>query len=98
MSSAKDLGTRHICWKCEAKFYDLNKPSPACPKCGADPRESPALKLVPKPTKAQAPKAPKAPKRVVDEDADDLDDDDFDDLDDDPDEDDDLGDTDDDLF
>jgi uncharacterized protein (TIGR02300 family) len=41
---AKDLGTKHTCWKCGAKFYDLRKATPVCPKCGADPRESPALK------------------------------------------------------
>lgn len=41
---AKDLGTKHTCFKCSTKFYDLKKPDPICPKCGADQRESPALK------------------------------------------------------
>ena len=41
---AKDLGTKHTCFKCGTKFYDLKKPEPLCPKCGADQRESPALK------------------------------------------------------
>ena len=41
---AKDLGTKHSCWKCGTKFYDLKKPSPACPKCGADPRQAPVVK------------------------------------------------------
>jgi len=41
---AKDLGNRFVCFKCETKFYDLKKPDPICPKCGADQRESPALK------------------------------------------------------
>ncbi|WP_242338738.1 MULTISPECIES: TIGR02300 family protein [Anaeromyxobacter] len=41
---AKDLGTKHICFKCGTKFYDLKKPEPLCPKCGADQRQSPALK------------------------------------------------------
>lgn len=41
---AKDLGNKHVCFKCSAKFYDLKKPEPICPKCGADQRESPALK------------------------------------------------------
>ncbi len=44
MSPAKDLGTKYSCWKCETKFYDLHKAVPLCPKCGADQRESPALK------------------------------------------------------
>ena len=46
---AKDLGTKHICFKCGTKFYDLKKPEPLCPKCGADQRESPALKAPPAP-------------------------------------------------
>jgi uncharacterized protein (TIGR02300 family) len=40
----KDLGTKHLCFKCSTKFYDLKKPVPVCPKCGADQRESPAVK------------------------------------------------------
>lgn len=39
---AKDLGTKHVCFKCNAKFYDLKKPDPICPKCGADQREATA--------------------------------------------------------
>ncbi len=39
---AKDLGTKHTCFKCQTKFYDLKKPEPICPKCGADQRQSPA--------------------------------------------------------
>lgn len=39
---AKDLGNKFICFKCNSKFYDLKKPDPICPKCGADQRESPA--------------------------------------------------------
>lgn len=41
MSPAKDLGTRYVCWNCSTRFYDLKKPAPICPKCGADQRESP---------------------------------------------------------
>jgi uncharacterized protein (TIGR02300 family) len=43
----KDLGNKHSCFKCQTKFYDLRKPVPLCPKCGADQRESPALKAPP---------------------------------------------------
>ena len=32
----KDLGTKLTCRSCEAKFYDLNKKKPACPKCDKD--------------------------------------------------------------
>jgi uncharacterized protein (TIGR02300 family) len=41
---AKDLGNKFVCFKCSTKFYDMKKPDPICPKCGADQRESPALK------------------------------------------------------
>ena len=39
---AKDLGNKHVCFKCAAKFYDLKKPDPICPKCGSDQREAAA--------------------------------------------------------
>lgn len=51
---ARDLGTKYVCYKCGTKFYDLKKPVPACPKCGADQREAP----VAKPSSARAAKAP----------------------------------------
>lgn len=37
--ASKDLGNKHVCVKCSTKFYDLKKPDPVCPKCGADQRE-----------------------------------------------------------
>jgi uncharacterized protein (TIGR02300 family) len=54
---AKDLGIKHSCWKCGTKFYDLKKPSPVCPKCGADPRQAPVVKA---PTAAEKKRAAKA--------------------------------------
>src|SRR5258708_28832077 len=50
-SMARDLGTKYVCFKCGTKFYDLKKPVPACPKCGADQRE--ALTAKPASTRAQ---------------------------------------------
>jgi uncharacterized protein (TIGR02300 family) len=50
----KDLGNKHSCFKCQTKFYDLRKPVPLCPKCGADQRESPALKAPPPEKRARA--------------------------------------------
>lgn len=41
---AKDLGLKHVCFKCGTKFYDLKKPDAICPKCGADQKDSPANK------------------------------------------------------
>lgn len=31
-----DLGLKHECPNCGIKFYDLGKPEPLCPKCGAN--------------------------------------------------------------
>jgi uncharacterized protein (TIGR02300 family) len=61
----KDLGTKHTCFKCATKFYDMKKPVPLCPKCGADQRESPALKPAPAERRARAPV--KVPEPVVEE-------------------------------
>jgi uncharacterized protein (TIGR02300 family) len=58
----KDLGTKHACFKCQTKFYDMKKPVPLCPKCGADQRESPALKAPPPEKRVRA-----TPRKVVPE-------------------------------
>lgn len=58
---AKDLGTKYTCFKCSTKFYDMKKPDPLCPKCGADQRESPALKPAPEGRKGRL----AAPARVI---------------------------------
>ncbi len=64
---AKDLGSKHTCFKCGTRFYDLKKPAPVCPKCGTDQRESPALKAPPAAErKRAAPRpAPVAPEVAV---------------------------------
>jgi uncharacterized protein (TIGR02300 family) len=41
---AKDLGTKHTCFKCSTKFYDLKKLPAICPKCGADQKDTPVVK------------------------------------------------------
>lgn len=35
-----NLGRKYSCYSCHTKFYDLGKPNPLCPKCGADQRDS----------------------------------------------------------
>lgn len=40
-SQARDLGKKYTCFKCTCKFYDLGRPEPLCPRCGADQREDP---------------------------------------------------------
>lgn len=89
---AKDLGTKHTCFKCQTRFYDLRKPEPICPKCGADQRQSPANKPSPpsekraRPAKAAAAAAAPVPEPEVEEVEPELDDDDVEDDDDDDDE------------
>ncbi len=58
---ARDLGTKYICYKCGTKFYDLKKPVPTCPKCGADQREAPSPKT---PAQQRAAARAAAPKEV----------------------------------
>jgi uncharacterized protein (TIGR02300 family) len=58
----KDLGNKHVCFKCGTKFYDFKKPEPICPKCGADQRQAPVVKA---PAAERRQKA--APKPVPDE-------------------------------
>lgn len=33
------LGTKHECYSCGTKFYDLGKSEPTCPKCGANQKD-----------------------------------------------------------
>ncbi len=35
-----ELGKKYTCYSCHTKFYDLGKPDPICPKCGADQRDA----------------------------------------------------------
>lgn len=56
---AKDLGNKFVCFKCSTKFYDMKKPDPLCPKCGADQRESPALKPQPEGRRGRLAAVPK---------------------------------------
>lgn len=34
-----NLGKKYVCYSCQTKYYDLGKPQPVCPKCGANPRD-----------------------------------------------------------
>jgi uncharacterized protein (TIGR02300 family) len=61
---AKDLGQKHTCWKCGAKFYDLKKAQPACPKCGADPRDAPVVKAPPAERRRAAAREEPAPQET----------------------------------
>ncbi len=77
---AKDLGTKHTCFKCGTKFYDMKKPEPICPKCGADQRQSPASKPSPAAERRRAPPKPPPPPEPEKEEVEaEVDDDDADD-------------------
>ena len=34
------LGTKFDCYNCGTKFYDLGKPEPVCPNCGANQKDA----------------------------------------------------------
>jgi uncharacterized protein (TIGR02300 family) len=34
------LGTKHECYNCATKFYDLGKSEALCPKCGANQKDA----------------------------------------------------------
>jgi len=53
------LGERYVCFSCETKFYDLNRPKPKCPSCGTDQRDRTEDAEAPK---TKAPAAPKPAK------------------------------------
>ena len=36
MAKTAELGNKYECPNCGSKYYDLGKPDPHCPKCGAD--------------------------------------------------------------
>jgi uncharacterized protein (TIGR02300 family) len=36
-----DYGTKFQCFQCGTKFYDLHRPEPICPKCGANQKDAP---------------------------------------------------------
>lgn len=38
------FGNRYTCFECATKFYDMNKPKPECPKCGANQKKAPKKK------------------------------------------------------
>ena len=41
-----ELGKKYTCYSCHTKFYDLGKPVPLCPKCGADQRDAEEAPIV----------------------------------------------------
>jgi len=56
-----ELGTKHLCTNCGAKFYDLNKDPIVCPKCHT------ALELVAAPRRPEPPPRAQAPAAAAEE-------------------------------
>jgi hypothetical protein len=63
------LGYKWICFSCSAKFYDLGKPDPVCPRCGADQRTRPASDSPPPPPPPRRPAQPPMARYLDEEDA-----------------------------
>ena len=63
------LGYKWACFSCNAKFYDLGKPEPVCPRCGADQRTRPASDAPPSPPAPRRPAQPPMARYLDDEDA-----------------------------
>lgn len=59
-SANSRLGQKWACFRCGAKFYDLNKPEPLCPRCETDQRTRP---ITPRP--APPPKRPRKAERPL---------------------------------
>ncbi|NOZ85842.1 MAG: TIGR02300 family protein [Deltaproteobacteria bacterium] len=53
------LGKKYICYSCGGKFYDLGRPEPICPKCGANQNEAPSNKTSKATQSEQANKKPR---------------------------------------
>lgn len=70
--AAGQLGEKYVCFSCGAKFYDLGKPEPRCPKCGADQREAPRQTRTRAAPVAEVVERPVKRSRLLDEDEDEI--------------------------
>ena len=59
-----EWGTRYTCYKCEALFYDLNKPEPICPKCNANQTKETTKTAAPSPRARARTVMPEEPEAV----------------------------------
>jgi uncharacterized protein (TIGR02300 family) len=75
VAAKKDLGTKLSCQSCGAKFYDLKKKTPVCPKCDTEfvavkPRTRRAsIKAAAEPEKAPEPAPAAAAEKPANDDA-----------------------------
>lgn len=66
-SVVSKLGTKWQCFDCGARFYDLNRSEPLCPKCGADQRQRPKVTLAPAPAPPPPKKQPRPMAPLLDD-------------------------------
>jgi hypothetical protein len=72
-----ELGKKYECAECGAKFYDLGKPEPICPRCGTNQRDvEKAAAPEPRPRYVAPPRAAATPAEPEDEVPDDIGDED----------------------
>ena len=62
------LGFRWSCDRCGAKFYDLGKEEPLCPKCSADQRDRPADEPRPPSSESARPRVVRPMAQLLDDD------------------------------
>lgn len=62
------LGFRWSCYRCGAKFYDLGKDEPLCPKCSADQRDRPADEPRPPSSESARPRVVRPMAQLLDDD------------------------------
>ena len=63
-----ELGKKFECAECGAKFYDLGKPDPICPRCGTNQRDVEKAAEPPPRVRVSVPKAAPVAAVVEDED------------------------------
>jgi len=67
-----ELGNKFECYSCGTKFYDLGKPQPICPKCGANQKDAAAAAKATHETGAHRRRRKEEVVRVPDEDGEDA--------------------------
>ena len=59
-----ELGTKHECYNCGAKFYDMGRPAPICPKCAANQKDAKRSELAAESSAARRKRREDVPKPV----------------------------------
>jgi hypothetical protein len=60
-----ELGTKHECYNCGAKFYDMGRPAPICPKCAANQKDAKRPELAAESAAAKRKRREDVPKPIA---------------------------------